>query len=169
MSAGEKAAEDTKPQDGGVRREQALSRRIVILLLVASALMIGQSLYNLRNLQQVDTSIVTVRGSADNLGELARDVATPIADIRMLSMQSVLAPNDALVAEANQALDRRVRDLEARLSDIQGRLGQGSQDDSGHREIAAIRAAWESYREAQAKTRYYIEQGIDIPPGLMPP
>ena len=162
MSAGEKAAEDTKPQDGGVRREQALSRRIVILLLVASALMIGQSLYNLRNLQQVDTSIVTVRGSADNLGELARDVATPIADIRMLSMQSVLAPNDALVAEANRALDRRVRDLEARLSDIQGRLGQGSQDDSGHREIAAIRAAWESYREAQAKTRYYIEQGIRV-------
>ncbi len=146
----------------GVRRERALSRRIVILLLVASALMIGQSLHNLWNLNQVDESIVTMRDSADSLDELARDIATPIADIRMLSMESVLAPNETLVEQTTQRLDQRVRDLETRLSQIQDRLDQGGSTESGHGEFAAIRSAWESYRDAQAKTRYYIDRGIRV-------
>ncbi len=149
-------------EHGGVRRERALSRRIIFLLLVASVLMIGQSLYNLRNLQQVDTSIVTMRDSADSLDELARDIATPIADIRMLSMESILAPNAKLVAQTTQRLDQRVRDLEARLSQIQDRLDGGGPDALRSSEFAAIRSAWESYRDAQAKTRYYIEQGIRV-------
>jgi len=147
---------------GGVRRERALSRRIVILLLVASVLLIGQSLHNLWNLNQVDKSIVTMRDSADSLDELARDIATPIADIRMLSMESVLAPNQTLVEQTTQRLDQRVQDLEARLSQIQDRLDQGDSDGSGHSEFAAIQSAWKSYRDAQAKTRYYMDQGIRV-------
>ncbi len=148
--------------EGGVRRERELSRRIIILLLVASVLMIGQSLHNLFNLKQVDASIVTMRDSADNLDELARGIATPIADIRMLSMKSVLAPNQALVEETTLRLDQRIRELEARLTQIQERLDQGGTGQAGYREFAAIRSAWEDYREAQAKTRYYIGQGIRV-------
>ena len=148
--------------NGGIRRERALSRRIIILLVVASVLMIGQNLYNLRNLKHVDTSIGTMRDSADSLDELARDIATPIADIRMLSMESVLAPNETLVKEANERLDERVRQLEARLSQIQSRLDRDGSIESGHGEFATIRSAWEGYRTAQAKTRYYIDQGIRV-------
>ncbi len=147
---------------GGVRRERSLSRRIIILLLIASALMIGQSLHNLLNLNDVGRSIVTMRDSADRLDELAREIATPIADIRMLSMESVLAPNETLVAQTTQRLDERIRELELRLAEIQERFDQGGADKPGYSEFAAIRSAWERYREAQAKTRYYIGQGIRV-------
>ena len=154
--------ESAAGEQGGVRRERALSRRIIILLVVASVLMIGQSLHNLFNLKQVDTSIVTMRDSADNLDELARGIATPIADIRMLSMKSVLAPNQALVEETTERLDLRIRELELRLAQIQERLDQGGTEGAGYREFADIRSAWERYREAQAKTRYYIGEGIRV-------
>ena len=154
--------ESAAGEQGGVRRERALSRRIIILLVVASVLMIGQSLHNLFNLKQVDTSIVTMRDSADNLDELARGIATPIADIRMLSMKSVLAPSQALVEETTERLDLRIRELELRLAQIQERLDQGGTEGAGYREFADIRAAWERYREAQAKTRYYIGEGIRV-------
>ena len=147
---------------GGVRRERSLSRRIIILLLIASVMMIGQSLYNLFNLKQVDISIGTMHDSADNLDELARGIATPIADIRMLSMKSVLAPNQALVEETTERIEQRIRELEARLTQIQTRLDQGGGNQAGYSEFAAIQSAWERYREAQAKTRYYINQGIRV-------
>ena len=66
-------------------------------------LLIGQSLYNLSNLKQVDQSIVTVHNTAGSLEELAREIATPVADIRMLSMETVLAPNQARVEETRTA------------------------------------------------------------------
>ena len=100
-----------------LRQERALSRRIVALLIVASLLLIGQSLYNLFNLRQVDQSIVTVKNTAGNLEELAREITTPIADIRMLSMEAVLSPNQARIEETNQRLDRRIVELEQKPVD----------------------------------------------------
>ena len=57
----------TESQEVELKRERSLSRRIIILLIIASLLLIGQSLYNLFNLQQVDQSIVTVHNTAGSL------------------------------------------------------------------------------------------------------
>ena len=100
-----------------LKQERSLSRRIIALLVVASLLLIGQSLYNLFNLQQVDESIITVNNTADSLEELAREIATPIADIRMLSMETVLAPNQARVDETKKRLEQRIGELETRLDE----------------------------------------------------
>jgi signal transduction histidine kinase/CheY-like chemotaxis protein len=125
-------------------------------------LLIGQSLYNLFNLRQVDQSIVTVHQTAGNLEELAREIATPIADIRMLSMETVLAPNQALVEETKQRLAQRIKELDSRLRQWQGRLDSGGADMPGRSEFRAIQAAWKNYRKAQFKTGYYIEQGVRV-------
>ena len=145
-----------------LKHERSLSRRIVVLLIVASLLLIGQSLYNLFNLRQVDQSIVTVHNTADNLEELAREIATPIADIRMLSMEAVLSPNQARVEETGQRLARRSEELESRLAKWQERLESGDVDMPGHSEFHAILSAWDSYREAVAKTSYYIGEGVRV-------
>ena len=50
-----------------LKQERALSRRIIVLLIIASLLLIGQSLYNLSNLKQVDHSIDTVHNTANSL------------------------------------------------------------------------------------------------------
>ena len=123
----EKASYSSQAESGyELRQERTLSRRISILLIIASLLLIGQNLYNLSNLDQVDESIVTVNNTADNLAELAREIATPIADIRMLSMETVLAPNRERVAETKRRLDQRIYELESRLRYWHGRLEIGS-------------------------------------------
>ena len=145
-----------------LKQERSLSRRIIVLLIIASLLLIGQSLYNLSNLRQVDLSIITVQNTADNLEELAREIATPIADIRMLSMEAVLAPNQERVEETKQRLDQQVRELESRLTQWQKRIDKGGAGMPGQSEFHAIQEAWKRYREAVSKTGYYIEQGIRV-------
>ena len=145
-----------------LKQERSLSRRIIVLLIVASLLLIGQSLYNLFNLKQVDKSIITVHNTAGRLEELAREIATPIADIRMLSMETVLAPNQSRVEETKRRLDQRIDELESRLGAWQGRLDKGGADMPGRLEFDGIQTAWKRYREALAKTGYYIGEGVRV-------
>jgi signal transduction histidine kinase/CheY-like chemotaxis protein len=152
----------TETQEVELKRERSLSRRIIILLIIASLLLIGQSLYNLFNLQQVDQSIITVQNTANSLEKLAREITTPAADIRMLSMEIVLAPNQARIEETRQRLEQRIEELEARLAEWQRHLDRSGARKSGQDEFRAIQAAWKQYREALAKTGYYIEKGIRV-------
>ena len=145
-----------------LKQERSLSRRIIVLLIVASLLLIGQNLYNLSNLRQVDQSIVTVHHTAGRLEELAREIATPIADIRMLSMETVLAPNQARIKETRQHLDQRIEALESRLAEWQRRLANGDTDMPVLSEFEAIQSAWKRYRQAISKTGDYIGRGIRV-------
>jgi len=145
-----------------LKQERSLSRRIIILLIVASLLLIGQNLYNLSNLRQVDQSIVTVHNTAGRLEELAREIATPIADIRMLSMETVLAPNQARIKETRQHLDQRIEALESRLAEWRRRLANGDTDTPVLSEFEAIQSTWKRYREALSKTGDYIGRGIRV-------
>ncbi|MBT4099058.1 MAG: response regulator [Gemmatimonadetes bacterium] len=143
-------------------RDRSLSRRITWLLIAASTLLIGQSLFNLSNLEDVDQSIVTVQETANNLEELAREISTPIADIRMLSMELVLAPNQALVRATAAKLDMRIEELEAVLSEWSERLDAADAVSAGREEFRAIQITWNRYHEAVGKTRFYIEEGIRV-------
>ena len=125
---------DESHSEGMVGSESALSRRIFILLIVAAAVLIGQSFFNLANLRQVDGSITTVRDAADRLDELSRDVAAPIAEIRMLSMESVLAPDESAskkardrLLEQRNAVDNRLAEWETRISQSDSRVTGGDQ------------------------------------------
>ena len=53
---------------------------------------------------QYDLTIVTVPNPPGSLEELSREIATPIGDIRMLPMETVLLPNQALDEETNRRL-----------------------------------------------------------------
>jgi signal transduction histidine kinase/CheY-like chemotaxis protein len=145
-----------------LKQERAVSRRIIVLLIIASLLLIGQSLYNLSNLKQVDQSIDTVYSTADSLEKLAREIATPIADIRMLSMEGVLAPNQARAEEIELRLEQQVKAVAARLAEWQRRLEGSGTGTVGLNEFYAIQASWEQYREAVTKTAYYMGQRIRV-------
>jgi signal transduction histidine kinase/CheY-like chemotaxis protein/HPt (histidine-containing phosphotransfer) domain-containing protein len=143
-------------------QERSLSRRIIVLLIVASVLLIGQSLYNLSNLEDVDQSIVTVQQTASRLNDLAREISTPIADIRILSMEMVLAPNTSLVAETKRRLDQRVEVLESNIKNWQERFYRNRTDVTGRREFSSIQSAWKRYKKTLLKTHYYIEKGVRV-------
>jgi signal transduction histidine kinase/CheY-like chemotaxis protein len=158
----EDSLETRSSPDYDLRQERSLSRRIFALLLIASILLIGQSLYNLSNLDQIDESIITVQNTSDSLEELAREITTPISDIRMLSLESVLAPSQTHLESTTRELDRRVEELESRLAEWKERLGRGGADVPGLREFEAIRSAWDRYRDALSRTAHYIDEGIRV-------
>ena len=161
-SADDKHESAGERQGVGLRRERALSRGIIGLLVIASILLIGQSLYNLSNLQRVDDSITTVHGAASSLEELSREVTTPIADIRMLSMEAVLAPNRAMAEQIRQRLDERIKAMEFDLQDWHKRVASGYIDASNTERFFAIESAWHNYYEALSKTRIYLEEGVRV-------
>ena len=144
------------------RQERSLSRSIFILLIVASVLLIGQSLYNLSNLDKVDDSIVTVHQAADRLEQFERKIITPIAGIRMLSMELVLAPNKILVSEIELQLDVRIDVLEEELENWEAVF----QDDNfrlvTREEYESVVSAWEKYRNSLQRTRFYIEKSVRV-------
>jgi signal transduction histidine kinase/DNA-binding response OmpR family regulator/HPt (histidine-containing phosphotransfer) domain-containing protein len=149
-------------QQDRLRQERALSRGIIILLVIASVLLIGQSLFNLNNLERVDQSFTTVHRVNASLEELAREITRPVTDIRMLSMEIVLSPNEALAQQTARRLAGRVAGLEFELKDWHKRINAGQVDVSSAQQFNAIESAWQNYREALEKTRTYMEQGVRV-------
>ena len=100
-------------------REQTLSRRIVLLLIASAFVLVAQSLYSLSVFRGVNESIITVHDTAIRLDELGREIRTPIEDIRILSMEAVLAPSEALSDELFRVgHDTAVHQLRAGLAAI---------------------------------------------------
>ena len=56
MSEGGPLPEARENPRTDLHQERSLSRRIVLLVAIASLLLIGQSIYNLSNLEQIDSS-----------------------------------------------------------------------------------------------------------------
>ena len=145
-----------------LRQERALWRGVIILLIVASTLLIGQSLYNLSNLERVEDSITTVHQTASSLEELAREISTPISDIRMLSMEAVLAPNKSLIEQIEQRLSDRITGLEFHLEDWRKLIQSGAINATDAEAFYAIENAWKQYHDALNKTHIYLQDGIRV-------
>ncbi len=143
-------------------RERTLLRRVIFLLILVSILLIARSLYNLSNLGNVDKSIVTVQQTADSLEKIAKEVARPISDIRILSMEMVLAPNQTLIKEIESRIDQHSKELTLRLAEWQGRLVSGKSEMPDISKFKAIQLAWQNYNEALSKTRYFINKGVRV-------
>jgi len=140
----------------------SFAKRITALIVIASLLLITQSLYNLSNQNDVDLSIVTVQQAANNLAEFTRQIITPMADIRILSLELVLAPNRQLVEETKQRLDNRVQTLEANLSSWQEQYYSESTGIDGQLELESVIDSWILFKDALAVTFDYIDQGIRV-------
>jgi len=145
-----------------MREERKLSRRIIGLLIVASLILIGQGLYNLSNLKQVDQSIVTVHHTAGRLAELAGEIAKPIADVRILSMQQVLAPNQTLFEENRRYLTQAIELLHKRFSNLRASFEKSELMGVGSEEFELIESTWLEYIVALNKTSEYMEEGIRV-------
>ncbi|MCB1734830.1 MAG: response regulator [Gammaproteobacteria bacterium] len=151
-------------------RERSLSRRIIVLLLLASMVLIGQSLYNLANLKRVEQSIDTMHQTASRLEKMAREIARPAADVRNLSMELVMSPNQELVAQNQRRMDLRIATVETRMRALQ-KAFESHEDDRtrkavgkrvGRAEYLDIVNAWRGYLNAQATTRRFMDEGVRV-------
>lgn len=151
-----------KHQSINDKKEKSLSQRIILLLIVASLFLIGQSLYNLSNLDNVERSIVTMNETTNKLSALSSSIATPIAKIRMLSMEIVLAPNKELIELAKQELEVSIASLNKHFLSIEKSYENILVPVKGREEFHHIVKAWERYYEALQSTIYFIDNGVRV-------
>jgi len=149
-----------KPQVDGAGR--TLTRWIIVLLVFAVLVLIGQSILNLGNLDEVDESIESMHRAAEQLEELAREISTPMADIRQLSMEMAIAPNDRLSRQAEARIEEKSKLLERRFDDWRRKLDADQASPEELEMFSLIQSAWADYDDALSKTRYYIKQKIRV-------
>ncbi|MEG3639182.1 response regulator [Magnetococcus sp. PR-3] len=157
-----KTPSTTASQVQAMGAERRLSRRIMILLIFASIILIGRSLYNLSNLERIDQSIQTMNQATGYLDKMGREISAPIADIHILSMELVLAPNKSMVEQVEIKLDQHIQLLEERLLVWKQRLEGNPNKREEWGLFQQIHQAWVAYREAVSKTRHYINKGVRV-------
>lgn len=145
-----------------VARERRLSRWIIILLLFASTVMIAQGLYNLSNLKKVDASIDEVYQTANRLDALARDITKPIADIRILSQQLVLSPNQAIALATEQELNITIDQVESRFEELRGIVQDIAYFKRYQNNIDELINSWKQYLITLETTKSYQKDGIRV-------
>lgn len=143
--------------------ERSLSIRITALLVIATFLLIGQSAYNLSSIKAVDDSIDIVNKATFDLDNLSRNIRTPIADIRILSMEMVSAPNRERLDETKKRFDDTVETVENNLLAWKTLLERSTAITKERRDaLSNILRSWEDYMDAVAKTFFYIDTGVRV-------
>jgi signal transduction histidine kinase/DNA-binding response OmpR family regulator/HPt (histidine-containing phosphotransfer) domain-containing protein len=146
----------------GMKSERSLSRRIIILVIIASLILLGQSLYNLSKINQVDSSIITMHKTAQHLENLSRQITKPVATVRVLSLQLVLSPNEAIRLENNKLLDLQIKKINSEFDNFEVLLGDNNQLAASYDQYTTLKKAWSLYVNALDKTRYYMNEGMRV-------
>jgi signal transduction histidine kinase/CheY-like chemotaxis protein/HPt (histidine-containing phosphotransfer) domain-containing protein len=150
----------------GVRRAQVLSRSIIGLLIFASVILMAQSLYNLFNMNRVEDSIDQVHVTVTKLDELANQINKPISDVRLLSLQMALAPNQKFVDELKeqiskdiQRIQHNIQILQTSLDHLQGDIAKHQHDTLQYKAFLKIKSTWELYLKHQKITTSHSTKG----------
>ncbi len=137
-------------------KEKKLPIRILTLFIIILTLIILQSINNITSLNSVNRSIITVNQSNIELEKLSREMSTPISNIRILSMELVLAPNRLMIQEIKDNIENRIKYVDQNISTTELNLLDSST------EFQNIKTAWTNYINSQNKTMVYVNQSIRI-------
>jgi len=145
-------------------KENTLPYKIFILFISTSAILIAQSVYNILSLDSVDESIVLVHRSTIELEELSRKISMPMSNIRMLSMELVLAPDKKMMLSINKKIESKIDDMDRSITVWEKKIHATSTTENtlGLNEFSHIKLAWIDYKNALEKTRYYVSQSIRV-------
>ncbi|TCI05506.1 response regulator [Corallincola luteus] len=153
--------QSAQPEDK-IAKERVLLRRVVLLLIAAMAMLVIESVVNLSNQSQVDRSIATMQAAANRMERLANRLAMPLADLRILSMQMVTAPNAQAIADNGRLIDEKVQDLDQRLEKARSYFEGKNADEIDQALLEQLIYGWDAYKQALAVTRRYTEQGVRV-------
>ncbi|GAA5213337.1 response regulator [Corallincola platygyrae] len=140
---------------------QQLLRRVILILLLASGFLVTKSYFTLSNQAQVDQSISTMAHAVRQLEKLGRELARPMADIRILSMQRVTAPNASSLAATQQTLDTKVVEVDVHIIEMKAALAEWA-DEQEIEQFKQIITAWKAFKLSMNKTGYYLSSGIRV-------
>lgn len=135
-----------------------LLRTVFIIMFVVITVLMAKSYFNLRNLSEVERSITTMQESATRLERVAREIAVPIGDLRIASIQSVTAPNKQSVLVSQKQIGQYQSLVDSRIQALLEQTDKGSATDRAE----GLLHAWNQYKDSLAKTQFYVDEGIRV-------
>ena len=135
-------------------KENTLSYKILMAFIFIAVILILQSLFSLFSLNLANKSLITVQNSNVKVDSFAREIIMPLSNIRMLSMELVLAPNNQMVNTINNDIELQVKKFEKTIFN----LNNNSQKSHSNN----ISLAWHKYKKSLNKTRAFALKSTRI-------
>jgi signal transduction histidine kinase len=138
--------------------DSALSKRILVLFIVTTVVLILQGIYNIYSLDGVNKSITQVYDSVDEVSSTSKGISLPISELRQLSMSLVMAPSK----ELREELKTQVIEL---IDQIDQTITNNTITFAGPREkelFDDIRTVWLNYASAVKVTLGYVKKEVRI-------
>ena len=142
--------------------ENSLLVRILLLFVLVLIVVAAQSVYSVKSLTAANESIDSVYQSMIHVEELAREISVPIAKLRMLSMELVLAPNMKIIRDINEKLESNLDVVNRAISSWGKSFAEEAVPAATLNEVSEIESAWAEYKNAHAKTADYVNRSIRV-------
>lgn len=137
----------------------SLSKKILVLFLATTSVLILQGIYNVYSMNGVNNSIKQVHDSVAQVSRNNAELTQPLAELRQLTMNLVMAPNRNAKAEIIEKIKVETKAINVTIENY--RAAQNS-----HQELLAvtedIRSSWAEYKEAVLLTINYSDDNIRI-------
>lgn len=144
--------------------ENKLLYRILLLFTLVSAIVIAMSIYSIQSLDSANQSIDSVYLSNVQVDKLAREILIPITNLRMLSMELVLAPNKTIISVLNKKIKSQINDVDRAISVWEKDLKSSAKIETELvlKEFSQIRIAWHNYKDSHETTADYVHSSIRV-------
>ncbi|WP_394126167.1 ATP-binding protein [Vibrio hepatarius] len=137
----------------------SLSKKILLLFITTTTVLVLQGLYNIYSMNEVNTSIRQVHDSVYLVNQNNQEISYPVSELRQLTMFLVMAPNAKTKREIITLIDKDIALIDRGIE----REIQNSNLDSTIQSLSLqIRSSWLEYRATVLQTLEYSEEGIRI-------
>tara|TARA_Y100001960_G_scaffold252305_1_gene269393 strand:+ start:5318 stop:6823 length:1506 start_codon:yes stop_codon:yes gene_type:complete len=139
--------------------EDSLSKKILVLFITTTSVLILQGLYNTYNINDVNHSIRQVHDSVFLVNQNNKEISYPVSELRQLTMFLVMAPD----LQAKQEIIVLInKDIELIDKGIQREIDNSNFDPTIAGLSNQIKESWLDYRHSVLQTLRYSENGIRI-------
>lgn len=137
----------------------SLSKKILVLFITTTTVLILQGLYNIYSMNEVNNSIRQVHDSVFLVNQNNQEISYPVSELRQLTMFLVMSPDAISKQEIIALIDKDIALIDKGIE----REIQSSNLDSTIQNLSLqIRNSWLVYRETVLQTLQYSQQGIRI-------
>ena len=138
------------------KTDQTLVHRILSFFVVVCIIVVSQGFYSIKALQSANKSINSVNESNLQVEELLEEILHPMTNMRLLSMELVLAPNLKSIEKLNMKVKEQIKLIDAAL------IAWEKKHSRFRLEFSSINSAWLSYKNIHAQTAMYVNSSNRI-------
>ena len=144
--------------------DSALNRRVMTLLASIMIVVVVGKIYSINSFKNSIESVDKVNIANIQVADLTNEILNPLAELRLLSMELVLAPNKKNVDDVNYKLELQVENVDSGISSWEQKVRAlpVAEKQKSLQDISQIKDAWISYKQALKITVNYVNSSIRV-------